>query len=544
MNPNAAVFVPKFLAKPAAPAATEPEAAVVEEKKVVEPTPKPTTTTTTSTKTTSPTTENKKPTESVFVIEDDDFEDEEDEVAESTAKLSINQKSEAELKPEDAREHVNLVFLGHVDAGKSTISGNIMLLTGQVNAHTLAKYEKEAKENNRESWIFAYILDTNEEERARGKTVEVGRAHFETEKKRYTILDAPGHSLYVPNMIVGAVQADVGILVISSKRGEFEAGVDGGQTIEHARLAKMIGIKHLIVLVNKMDEGTVNWSQDRYNEIVEKITGHLKKCGYNQSKGDFQFVAGSGFTSANIKDPVSQKLCPWYQGPTLIGALDNLAPIERNVTGPLRVPVITTYKERYINVMGKIESGTASVGQQVYVMPAKVKAEIISLTGDVCTFKNAKPGENIRISLKGIEEDQIRPGSMICDINKPVPTVTAIECIVSILAPIPGTIIFAANHRAVFHAHAAVEEVKVKSLLAIVDPRTGEVIKNKPSFAKVNQSVKCRLVFNRPICVEDFATNPQLSRFTLRDRDKTIAFGKIVALGKKRDPSQINQEDD
>src|SRR5947207_195337 len=162
------------------------------------------------------------------------------------------------------KEHVNIVFIGHVDAGKSTLGGNILYLTGMVDERTMEKYEKEAREAGRESWYLSWALDTSKEERSKGKTVEVGRARFETEKRRYTILDAPGHKSYVPNMISGAAQADVGVLVISARKGEFETGFDkGGQTREHAVLAKMQGINKLVVVINKMDDPTVEWSKER-----------------------------------------------------------------------------------------------------------------------------------------------------------------------------------------------------------------------------------------------------------------------------------------
>ena len=171
-------------------------------------------------------------------------------------------KGPAESKSK--KEHVNVIFIGHVDAGKSTIGGQIMYLTGMVDKRTLEKYEKEAREKNRESWYLSWALDTNQEERDKGKTVEVGRACFETERKHFTILDAPGHKSFVPNMIGGASQADLAVLVISARKGEFETGFEkGGQTREHAMLAKTAGVKHLVVLINKMDDSTVNWDEER-----------------------------------------------------------------------------------------------------------------------------------------------------------------------------------------------------------------------------------------------------------------------------------------
>ena len=193
---------------------------------------------------------------------------------------------------------------GHVDAGKSTLSGSILYITENVDKRTIERYEKEAKERNRESWFLAFIMDTNEEERAKGKTVEVGKAHFETDAKRYTILDAPGHKNYVPNMIMGASQADVGVLVISARKGEFETGFDrGGQTREHAMLAKTLGVSFLVVVVNKMDDPTVMWSKERYDECVKKLRPFLKSCGFT-IKREVKFIPISGLTGANVKDEV------------------------------------------------------------------------------------------------------------------------------------------------------------------------------------------------------------------------------------------------
>ena len=186
--------------------------------------------------------------------------------ADSVIKEQEEELDESLVQDMYGKEHVNIVFIGHVDAGKSTLGGNILFLTGMVDERTMEKYEKEAKDVGRESWYLSWALDTNREERAKGKTVEVGRARFETEKRRYTILDAPGHKSYVPNMISGAAQADVGVLVISARKGEFETGFDkGGQTREHAVLAKMNGINKLVVVINKMDDPTVEWSKERYH---------------------------------------------------------------------------------------------------------------------------------------------------------------------------------------------------------------------------------------------------------------------------------------
>ncbi|XP_042476287.1 eukaryotic peptide chain release factor GTP-binding subunit ERF3A [Macadamia integrifolia] len=252
---------------------------------------------------------------------------------EMTARQIAQERDE---KEENKKRHLNVVFIGHVDAGKSTTGGQILFLSGQVDDRTIQKYEKEAKDKSRESWYMAYIMDTNEEERVKGKTVEVGRAHFETETSRFTILDAPGHKSYVPNMISGASQADVGVLVISARKGEFETGYErGGQTREHVQLAKTLGVSKLLVVVNKMDDPTVGWSKERYDEIESKMTPFLKSSGYNVKK-DVQFLPLSGLVGSNMKTRVNKSMCPWWNGPCLFEALDAVELPPRDPKGPVR----------------------------------------------------------------------------------------------------------------------------------------------------------------------------------------------------------------
>lgn len=222
------------------------------------------------------------------------------------------------------KEHVNVIFLGHVDAGKSTLGGSILYATGMVDERTMDKYKREAKEAGRETWYLSWALDLTKEERSKGKTVEVGRGFFETEKRRYSILDAPGHKTFVPNMIGGASQADVGVLVISARKGEYETGFEkGGQTREHAMLAKTQGVNKLVVVVNKMDDPTVEWSEERFKECTSKLTVFLKGVGYNP-KTDLTFMPISAQTTVGIKNRVPKDLCPWYDGPSLLEYLDDM----------------------------------------------------------------------------------------------------------------------------------------------------------------------------------------------------------------------------
>jgi peptide chain release factor subunit 3 len=293
----------------------------------------------------------------------------------------------------DPREHLNIVFIGHVDAGKSTLSGAILYCMGKVDKRTIEKFEREAKQRNRESWFLAYILDESEEERAKGITIEVGRAHFETEVYRYTILDAPGHKNYVPNMIAGAAQADIGILVISARKGEFETGFEkGGQTREHALLAKTLGVQYLVVVVNKMDDPTVEWDVSRYEECVGKLKPYLKSCGYT-IKTSVKFLPIAGLHGDNILREVSPDKCPWWKGmyatgahntttPTLLSTLDSLKIAGRNSSAPLRIPCLDRYFERGCVVMGKVESGTISRGEEIAIAPTKKKAKVEAIIID------------------------------------------------------------------------------------------------------------------------------------------------------------------
>lgn len=245
-------------------------------------------------------------------------------------------------------------------------------LTGMVDKRTLEKYEKESKEMGRESWFFSWALDTGNEEREKGITVECGQAFFETDKRRYTLLDAPGHKNYVPSMISGANQADVAMLVISARKGEFETGFEkGGQTREHATLVKTAGVKKLVVVVNKMDEPTVKWDKARYDEIVEKVSPFLRQCGFNL-KTDVTFMPVSGFTGANLKDPLTKAVCPWYDGPSLLQFLDNMPTLDRRLNGPFLMPITGKFREMGTIITGKIESGRVAKGDSLFIMPNKV----------------------------------------------------------------------------------------------------------------------------------------------------------------------------
>ncbi|KAF2545025.1 hypothetical protein F2Q70_00020111 [Brassica cretica] len=471
-----------------------------------------------------------------------------------------------------------------VDAGKSTIGGQILFLSGQVDDRQIQKYEKEAKEKSRESWYMAYIMDTNEEERAKvlpgvisvslfavnvsemteftGKTVEVGRAHFETETTRFTILDAPGHKSYVPNMISGASQADIGVLVISARKGEFETGYErGGQTREHVQLAKTLGVSKLVVVVNKMDDPTVNWSKERYDEIEQKMVPFLKSSGYNTKK-DVIFLPISGLMGTNIDKSMDRNVCPWFSGPSFFEVLNAIEVPPRDPNGPFRMPIIDKFKDMGTVVMGKVESGSIREGDSLIVMPNKEHAKVVAIYCDEDKVKRAGPGENLRVRITGIEDEDILAGFVLSSTVKPVPAVTEFVAQLQILELLDNAI-FTAGYKAILHIHAVVEECEIIELISQIDMKTRKPMKKKILFVKNGAAVVCRIQVwlllqidmktrkpmkkkilfvkngaavvcriqvSNSICVEKFSDFPQLGRFTLRTEGKTIAVGKVTAL--------------
>jgi len=374
-------------------------------------------------------------------------------------------------------------------------------------------------------------MDTNEEERLKGITVEVGRAHFETSKKRYTILDAPGHRNYVPNMISGVSQADIAVLVISARKGEFEAGFDrSGQTREHALLAKTLGVKKLVVAINKMDEVTVAWSEDRFNFIKRNFSDWLQRDRIFVPK-EVEWIPISGFDGSNMLKSVPSNICPWYQGPPLLELLDSLQPLARMDSAPLRIPVLDRYKEAgRLVVLGKVESGIIKTGETVTVMPGGTQFTINQIENDAGTLTVAKPGENIRLIIKaGLDEEAISRGSVICPAERAPISTTEFVGQIQILELLEHKSLFSAGYECVLHVHTAVEEVQVKMLLEKLNAKTGKSESKLPKFVQSKDFVIAHLTTARPVPIEKFDDFAQLGRFTLRDEGKTIAVGKILA---------------
>lgn len=448
--------------------------------------------------------------------------------ADAVAKQQQADVDEATLKEiyGEKREHVNVVFIGHVDAGKSTLGGSLLYCTGMVDERTLEKYKKEAKEAGRETWYLSWALDLTNEERAKGKTVEVGRAFFKIEipspdgpiERQFSILDAPGHKSYVPHMIGGASQADLGVLVISARKGEYETGFEkGGQTREHALLARNTGVQKLVLVVNKMDDPTVEWSKARYDECTVKVIKFLEALGYK--KADIFCMPISAQRTIGIKDRVPKDLAPWYDGPSLLEYLTEFKLPERKINAPFMMPISAKYRDMGTMAEGRIESGVIKKNGSYLMMPNRTEVQIAALYGETeDEIPNATCGDQVRLRLRGVEEEDFFPGFVLCSPKRPVHCVAAFEAKIRILEL---KSILTAGFNCVLHVHSAVEEVTFASLLHKLEPGTGRKSKRPPPFANKGQTIIARLEVTSTagaVCVEKFEDYNQLGRFTLRDQ--------------------------
>ncbi len=430
-------------------------------------------------------------------------------------------------KPE--KPHLNLVVIGHVDHGKSTTMGHLLYLTGAIDDRTIKEFEEEAQRLGKETFKFAWVLDNLKEERERGLTIDLRFLKFETKKYFFTIIDAPGHRDFVKNMITGASQADAAILVVSAKRGEFEAGIGaGGQTREHAFLAYTLGVNQLAVAVNKMDDPTVNWSQERYEEVKNEIARMLKMVGYKVEK--IPFVPVSGWLGDNLKEK-SDKM-PWYDGPTLLEALDTFELPPKPIEKPLRIPIQDVYSITGVGTVpvGRVETGVLKEGDEVVFMPPNLKGEVKSIETHHTRIPKAEPGDNIGFNVRGIAKTDIRRGDVCGHPDNP-PTV-AKELIGQIIVIYHPTAI-AAGYTPVMHFHTGQMAVQFVELIKKFDPRTGQTVEEKPSFLKTGDGALVRLRPMRPIAIETYTDFPEIGRFAIRDMGTTVAAGVVREITEK-----------
>ena len=446
--------------------------------------------------------------------------------------------------------HVNFVTIGHVDAGKSTLTGHLIYKLGGIDKRTLEKYEKEANEKGKGSFKFAWVLDNLKAERERGITINITLNKFETKKFYCTIIDAPGHRDFIKNMITGTSQADFAILVVSAMPGEFEAGVSKeGQTREHALLAFTLGVRQMIVAVNKMDKTKDKpYDKGRYNEIVKETTGYLKKTGFHPKMVTFVPVSawvGDGMMKKDehprpeeAKDLIDHSVnMKWFKGPTLVGAINKIPPPKRPSDKPLRLPLNDVYKIGGIGTVpvGRVETGVLKPGMNVIFTPTGLTSEVKSVEMHHEQVPEANPGDSVGFSIKGITVKDIKRGYVTSDTTRdPAKEAEQFKAQIIILNH-PGQI--TNGYTPVLDCHTSHIACRFETITEKIDRRSGTVLEENPKFVKAGDAARVILVPKKKMCVETFTEYPPLGRFAVRDMKKTIAVGVIKEVT-KRDPKK------
>lgn len=440
------------------------------------------------------------------------------------------------------KTHINIVVIGHVDSGKSTTTGHLIYKCGGIDKRTIEKFEKEAQEMGKGSFKYAWVLDKLKQERERGITIDIALWKFETPKYYITIIDAPGHRDFIKNMITGTSQADVAVLVVPASPGEFEAGISkNGQTREHALLAYTLGVKQMILAVNKMDSSEPPFSEDRFNEIVKEVSSYIKKIGYNPKQ--VPFVPISGWHGDNMLEP-SEKM-PWYKGwevergdkvitgKTLLEALDQAQPPARPTDKPLRLPLQDVYKIGGIGTVpvGRVETGVIKPGMLVTFAPTGLTTEVKSVEMHHEALQEAIPGDNVGFNIKNVSVKEIRRGFVAGDSKNDPPKEAASFNAQVIVLNHPGEI--RNGYTPVLDCHTAHIACKFNEIKEKCDRRTGKATEEAPKAIKSGDAAIVNLIPTKPLCVEAFADYPPLGRFAVRDMRQTVAVGVIKEVQKK-----------
>jgi len=428
------------------------------------------------------------------------------------------------------KPHLNLIVTGHVDHGKSTLVGHLLFDTGAIDQRTIDEYAKESEKTGKgDTFKFAWVLDRLKDERERGVTIDLAFQKFETKKYFYTLIDAPGHRDFVKNMITGASEADCAVLVVSAKKGETEVAVDpGGQGREHAFLLRTLGVSQLVVSINKMDDSLVNYTKERYEEVKAIVEHLLKGVGYDTKK--VKFIPTSGWKGDNlIKKSENMK---WYDGPTLLEALDDFAEPEKPIDKPLRIPIQDVYSITGAGTVpvGRVETGKMKPNDKIIVMPDGAVGEVKSIETHHTQMSEALAGDNIGFNVRGIDKKQIKRGDVVGTPDSP-PSV-AKEFKAQIIVIFHPTAI-APGYTPVLHAHTAQVAATITEFVAKIDPRSGQTVEEKPKFLKSGDSAIVKIRPVRPLCIETFKEYPELGRFALRDMGTTIAAGVVQEITEK-----------
>ncbi len=416
------------------------------------------------------------------------------------------------------KPHLNLAIIGHVDHGKSTLVGRILLDTGQFPAHIVEKYKEEAKAKGKESFALAWIFDNLKEERERGVTIDVAHKKFYTDKYYFTIIDAPGHRDFVKNMITGTSQADAAILVVAAPEGVM------AQTKEHMFLARTLGVKQMIIAINKMDATKPPYDRNRYEEVKEEVYKLAKSVGYKDEQ--LQFVPVSAFVGDNCTKDKGK--LDWWDGPTLLQAVDNFEVPEKPIDLPLRWPIQDVYSIKGVGTVpvGKVETGVIKPGMKLIFKPSTKPGGVI---GEVKTIEmhheqidKAIPGDNVGVNVRGIAKNDIRRGDVAGPVDNPPTVAKSFRAQIMVLNH-PSVI--TKGYTPVFHCYTAQVACRFEEIEKKLDPRTGAVKEEHPDFIKTGDAAIVKIVPTRPMVIEPAKKIPQLGRFAIRDMGQTVAAG-------------------
>ncbi|KPN30348.1 elongation factor Tu [Halolamina pelagica] len=413
--------------------------------------------------------------------------------------------------------HQNLAIIGHVDHGKSTLVGRLLYETGSVPEHVIEQHKEEAEEKGKGGFEFAYVMDNLAEERERGVTIDIAHQEFDTDDYNFTIVDCPGHRDFVKNMITGASQADNAVLVVAADDGVAP------QTREHVFLARTLGINELIIGINKMD--LVDYSEDSYKEVISEVTDLLNQVQF--ATDDTTFIPISAFEGDNIAEESDETA--WYDGPTLLEALNDLPEPEPPTDAPLRLPIQDVYTISGIGTVpvGRIETGTLNMGDNVSFQPSDVGGEVKTIEMHHEEVPSAAPGDNVGFNVRGIGKDDIRRGDVCGPADDPPSVAETFQAQVVVMQH-PSVI--TAGYTPVFHAHTAQVACTIESIDQKIDPSTGEVAEEDPDFIKSGDAAVVTVRPQKPLSIEPSSEIPELGSFAIRDMGQTIAAGKVLSV--------------
>ena len=422
------------------------------------------------------------------------------------------------------KPHINIVFVGHVDHGKSTAVGRLMYDSGNLDEQVMRKLKEKAQELGKAGFEFAFVMDNLKEERERGVTIDLAHKKFVSQKYEYTIIDAPGHKDFIKNMITGASQADVGVLVVAATDSVM------AQTKEHVFLCKTLGVGQIAVLVNKMD--AVNYDEAKYNKVKEDVSNLLKQVQYKTE--DISFIAASALKGDNIAK--KSENMSWYKGPTLLEQLDLFKEPEKPTELPLRLPIQDVYNIAGIGVVpvGRVETGKMKIGDKIIVVPARdgkgVQGEVKTIEMHHEQIKEAIPGDNIGFNVRGIGKKDIARGDVLGHADSPP---TLVEEFTAQLVVLNHPTVITIGYTPVFHIHTAQVACQITEIVKKMNPATGEEITENKDILKNGDSAIVKIKPSKPLVIEKQAEIPHMSRFAIRDAGQTVAAGMCIDLVKK-----------